>query len=104
MPKRVSEAEFEAEVLQSEKPVLADFYSDSCVPCKRMSPVLFELEEELGEKVKIVKININFDLALAEKYAVKTAPTLILFENGEEAGRLSGAAGKDEIEKLIFGS
>lgn len=66
MPTRISKDNFEKEVLQADKTVLADFYSDSCVPCKRLSPVLFALEEEYAEKLKIVKININFDSELAE--------------------------------------
>ena len=81
--------------------VLADFYSDSCVPCKRLSPVLFALEEEYAEKLKIVKININFDSELAEKYEVQAAPTLVFFKNGEEVSRLRGAVKQAEIKEVI---
>ncbi|MGN0503170.1 MAG: thioredoxin [Ruminococcus sp.] len=101
MALRVNEDNFEAEVLQSEIPVLADFYSDSCVPCKRLSPVLAEIEEELSDSLRVVKININFDSALAEKYEVLSAPTLILFKNGNEAEMVSGAVKKAEILELI---
>lgn len=101
MALRVNEDNFETEVLQSEIPVLADFYSDSCVPCKRLSPVLAEIEEELSESLKVVKININFDSALTEKHEVLSAPTLILFKNGNEAERVSGAVKKAEILELI---
>lgn len=101
MALRVNEDNFEAEVIKSGIPVLADFYSDSCVPCKRLSPVLAEIEEELSGSLKVVKININFDSALAEKYEVLSAPTLILFKNGDEAERLSGAVKKAEILELI---
>lgn len=83
------------------KTVLADFYSDSCVPCKRLSPVLFALEEEYAEKLKIVKININFDSELAEKYEVQAAPTLVFFKNGEEVSRLRGAVKQAEIKEVI---
>ena len=105
MPTRISKDNFEKEVLQADKTVLADFYSDSCVPCKRLSPILFALEEEYAEKLKIVKININFDSELASEYEVQAAPTLVFFKNGEEKERLRGAVKKSEIievtEKLI---
>lgn len=101
MALRVNEDNFETEVLKSEIPVLADFYSDSCVPCKRLSPVLAEIEEELTDSLRVVKININFDIALAEKYEVLSAPTLILFKNGTEVQRLSGAVKKADIIELI---
>ena len=101
MPTRISNAEFDTEVLASELPVLADFYSDSCIPCKRMSPILSQLEVEYADKIKIVKINTNFEKELVEKYNISAAPTLILFNNGEEVSRIRGAAKKDEIITLI---
>lgn len=101
MALRVNEDNFETEVLKSEIPVLAAFYFDSCVPCKRLSPVLAEIEEELTDSLRVVKININFDIALAEKYEVLSAPTLILFKNGTEVQRLSGAVKKADILELI---
>ncbi len=101
MPTRISKDNFEKEVLQADKTVLADFYSDSCVPCKRPSPVLFALEQEYAEKFKIVKININFDSELAEKYEVQAVPTLVFFKNGEEVSRLRGAVKQAEIKKVI---
>ena len=102
MALRVNEDNFETEVLKSEIPVLADFYSDSCVPCKRLSPVLAEIEEELTDSLRVVKININFDIALAEKYEVLSATTLILFKNGTEVQRLSGAVKKADIIELVI--
>lgn len=96
---RVNSENFESEVLNAEGIILADFYSDSCVPCKRMSPVLAEIEE--SEDIKLVKININFDGELAEKYEVQAAPTLIFFKGGEEASRLRGAVKKSEITDVI---
>ena len=101
MPTRISKDNFEKEVLQADKTVLADFYSDSCVPCKRLSPVLFALEEEYAEKLKIVKININFDSELAEKYEAQAAPTLVFFKNGKEISRLRGAVKQAEIKEVI---
>ncbi|MBQ4363052.1 MAG: thioredoxin family protein [Oscillospiraceae bacterium] len=101
MPARVGKDDFEKEVLASEIPVLADFYSDSCIPCKRMSPILSQLENEYAGRIKIVKINTNFEKELVEKYEVMAAPTLVFFKNGSETGRIRGAAGKDEIIKHI---
>ena len=101
MPARISNTEFDSEVLGSELPVLADFYSDSCIPCKRMSPILSQLEAEYADKIKIVKINTNFEKELVEKYSIQAAPTLILFKNGEEVSRIRGAAKKDEVITLI---
>lgn len=101
MAVRVNTNSFAGEVLKSEIPVLADFYSDSCIPCKRLSPVLAELEEEFEGRLKIAKININFDTELAEKYDVQSAPTLVFFENGEEIERIRGLVRKDDIKEVV---
>ncbi len=101
MALRVNSENFESEVLKSELPVLADFYSDSCVPCKRLSPIISQLESERSDSLKVVKVNINFDAELAEKYEVQAAPTLIYFKNGEETARLRGAVKKAEIEEIL---
>lgn len=98
---RVNGENFPEEVLKADGIVLADFYSDSCVPCKRMSPLLAEVEEAYPKGFKLVKININFDGALAEQYEVQAAPTLIFFKNGEEQARLRGAVKKSEITEMI---
>ena len=89
-------------MLEADGLVLADFYSDSCVPCKRLAPVLAELEETYGDALKVVKVNINFDLPLAEKCEVTAAPTLIFFKNGAEQDRRRGINGncrESEIRK-----
>ncbi len=91
---------FEREVLAASGLVVTDFFSDSCVPCKRMSPVLAELEEERDD-VKFAKVNINFDGEIAEKYGVTAVPTLIFFKNGEEKARLTGAQKKAAIVEVI---
>lgn len=80
--------------------VLADFYSDSCIPCKRMSPILAELEEENPE-VKLVKLNINFGAETAAKYEVASVPTLVFFKDGSEVQRISGAVRKAQIEEIL---
>ena len=92
---------FDTEISDKDKLVIADFYSDSCVPCKRMSPVLAELEEEYADSVKLVKLNINFDGETAEKYEIYAVPTLVFFKNGEEQTRVVGAVKKAELEDII---
>ena len=97
MPARVNAENFDTEVLKSDKPVLVDFYSDSCVPCKRLSPVLFQIEEEYADSLKVVKLNINFDSSVAEQYKVYAAPTVVFFKNGIEQTRLHGLVKKSEL-------
>ena len=101
MPARIGRDDFQTEVTSSDVPVLADFYSDSCIPCKRMSPILSQLEEEYSGRVKIVKINTNFEKELVAEHDITAAPTLILFKNGEEVSRIRGAVKKDEIIGMI---
>ncbi|WP_310603083.1 thioredoxin [Anaerosporobacter sp.] len=101
MASRVNQENFEAEVLQANVPVLVDFYSDSCIPCKQMSPILSQLEEEYGEQVKIVKVNVNFDTELASEYRVMGAPTFVVFVDGKVVNRSHGAKKKEEIKELI---
>ncbi|MCH5195411.1 MAG: thioredoxin [Oscillospiraceae bacterium] len=96
---------FDKEVLKSEGIVLADFYSDSCGPCRKVSPVLNELEEKYKSKIKLAKIDVNSDAKLARKYVVRAVPTIVFFKNGTESTRIIGAADKSDyssvIEKLI---
>ncbi len=100
MAQTVNKEEFKG-IIQSKNTVLVDFYSDLCVPCRRMSPVLEELESELGDKVKAVKINVAFDGDLAAEYGVSAVPTFVLFKQGKETGRIIGAVPKDELAALI---
>lgn len=101
MAQRVNEADFQAEVLDSPVPVLVDFYSDSCVPCKRMNPIINKLEPEFEGKAKFVKVNVNYDLSLAQKYAVMASPTFVLLKGGQEVARNQGTLAKDDLAKLV---
>lgn len=101
MAVRVNAENFAAEVLQAYGIVLVDFYSDSCVPCKRIAPLLSEVAAAYPEGFKVVKVNINFDTDLAAQYDVQAAPTLIFFQNGTEQARLRGLAKKIEIIEVI---
>ncbi len=102
MALRVTQETFEQEVIHSEKAVLVDFYSDSCIACKRLSPTLSEVEEEYSDTIKVVKVNINFDMEIAEQYEVQTVPTLIFCKEGKEISRLSGAVRKSDIVGQII--
>lgn len=90
-----------SEIIKDEKPVLVDFYADWCGPCKMLAPILEEAKSELGDGVKIVKINVDKNETLAGKYQVRGVPTLILFKNGQQLWRQSGVLQKSEIVQLV---
>lgn len=101
MAARVGKDTFEAEVLKSEKPVLVEFYSDTCIPCKQMSPVLGDIEDDYEGQLKVVKVNVNFDAELAADYSVMASPTILFFKDGEEVTRLRGLQKKADIEAVV---
>ena len=101
MAVRVSAEDFDAKVLQSELPVIVEFYSDSCIPCKQLSPILGGIEDDYEDKLKVVKVNVNYDAELAEQYSVMASPTLLLFKNGQEVERVRGLTKRPQLEELI---
>lgn len=101
MAARVNQEQFETEVLKSAIPVLAEFYSDSCIPCKQLSPILGDIEDDYEDKVKVVKINVNFDSDLAAQYEVMASPTILFFKDGAEVKRTCGLVKKEELETII---
>jgi thioredoxin 1 len=98
---KVSDATFETEVLKAAEPVVVDFWAEWCGPCRMIAPALEEIAGSLGEKVKIVKLNVDENPKTAEKYGIMSIPTLMLFKNGELASRQVGAAPKQKLEQWI---
>ncbi|MBQ7951399.1 MAG: thioredoxin [Clostridia bacterium] len=92
---------FKEDVLNQTLPVLVDFYADWCGPCKMVAPVLEELEQEYGDKIKIVKVNIDTEIDLAREYRVATIPTMMVFENGELRDSVIGYHSKEELVELL---
>ena len=101
MKLKLSSENFKEEVLNSEKPVLVDFYADWCGPCNAMSPVIEELSKELEGKAKVGKINVDENSDIAVEYNVMSIPTLIVFKNGKEEKRLVGLRDKEELLSLF---
>jgi thioredoxin len=101
MTTAVTEQSFEDEVLQSDKPVIVDFWAEWCGPCHAVAPVLDRIVEESNGDLKLVKVNIDEQPALSQRYGVQSIPTMILFKNGEPAAAAIGAQPKPALEKAL---
>ena len=101
MALRINAENFEEKVLKADKPVLVDFYSDTCIPCKQMAGILGDIEDENEDDIYIYKVNVNYDKALAEEFKVMSAPTVICFVNGEQKGKVVGLKEPEEIEAAV---
>ncbi len=97
----VTEATFEQEVLKSDKPVIVDFWAEWCGPCHAVAPVLDRIVEERAGAVKLVKVNIDEEMALAQKFSISSIPTVMLFRDGKAAGTAVGAYPKGSLEKML---
>ncbi|MEB8329895.1 thioredoxin [Flavobacteriaceae bacterium KMM 6897] len=89
------------DIIKSETPVLVDFYADWCGPCKTLAPILKQVKEELGDAIKVIKIDVDKNQALAGKFQVRGVPTMILFKNGKQLWRQSGVLQKNELVATI---
>ena len=98
---KVSDTTFESEVLKASGPVVVDFWAEWCGPCRMIAPALEEIATSLGDKVKIVKLNVDESPATATKYGIQSIPTLMIFKNGQMASRQIGAAPKQKLEQWI---
>lgn len=90
-----------SDLTNSEKPVLVDFYADWCAPCRAMKPILEDLKAQMGDDLSIYKIDVDKNQMIAERYAIRSIPTLILFKNGEPVWRKSGVASSVELQRAV---
>jgi len=97
----VTDASFDQDVLKSNTPVVVDFWAEWCGPCKMIGPSLEQISDEMGEKVKIVKINIDENPQTPGKFGVRGIPTLMMFKNGELAAQKVGAAPKGALQQWV---
>ena len=97
----VNDENFEAEVLQSETPVVVDFWAELCAPCRQIAPIIGALAEEYGEKVKVVKMNIDDSPQTPGKYGVRAIPTVLAFKDGQVVQQLQGARPKSAFDEMI---
>ena len=98
---KLTDAEFENQVIKSDKPILVDYWAEWCGPCKMIAPVLEEVAEELSDKVLIGKLNVDENSQTPPKYGIRGIPTLMLFKNGEAVGTQVGAVSKSDLIKFI---
>ncbi len=89
-------------IIDSEKPVLVDFYATWCGPCKMLSPILKEVKDNLGDQISIIKIDIDKNQQVAAQYQVRGVPTMILFQKGKQLWRQSGVVDKNTLIKIIL--
>jgi len=101
MPDAVTEATFDEQVLQSEKAVLVDFWAEWCGPCHAVEPVLDKIVAERPDELRLVKVNIDEEQELAQRYGVMSIPTVILFKDGEPSAAVIGAQPKSAIERAL---
>ncbi len=91
-----------SELINDSKPVLVDFYADWCQPCKMVTPILKQVKQDLGDQVKIIKINVDKNQAISSKYGIRSIPTLMLFKDGEIKYSQAGVLSADQIKQIIL--
>ncbi|MGH1398572.1 MAG: thioredoxin [Alphaproteobacteria bacterium] len=100
----VTDDNFEAEVLKSETPVMVDFWAEWCGPCKQLSPIVDELAADMGDKIKVVKVNIEDAPEAPSKYGVRGVPTLMIFKGGELVDTKVGGMPKSQLAEWVEGA
>jgi thioredoxin len=101
MVREVSDSSFEKEVLQSEKPVLVDFWAEWCGPCRMLAPTVEAVAEKFVDSASVVKLNVDDNPSTAGTYGIRGIPTLILFRDGKEVERVIGATSRESISRMI---
>ena len=97
----VTDSTFEKEVLQASKPVLVDFWAEWCAPCRMLAPTIDAIADQFRESAGVVKVNVDDNTSVAQRYGIKGIPTLILFSGGKEVERVVGATSKESISRMI---
>jgi thioredoxin 1 len=97
----ITDSSFETDVLQSEKPVLVDFWAEWCAPCRMLAPTIDAIAEQFGDSASVVKLNVDDNTTTAQRYGIKGIPTLILFNQGKEVERVVGATSQQSISRMI---
>ena len=100
-PAEVTDADFESEVLKSDKPVLVDFWAPWCGPCRMVAPVVEELANEYDGQVKFVKLNTDDNVITASKYGIRSIPTLLMFKAGEPVDQIIGFRPKGDLKRTV---
>ncbi len=103
-PTDVTDAEFDNEVLQSQLPVLVDFWAPWCGPCRMVAPVVEELAEEYAGRVKFVRVNIDDNVPTAVAYGIRSIPTLLVFKGGEQVDQIIGFRPKSDLQRTLEGA
>lgn len=98
----LTEQNFEQEVIKSDLPVLVDFWAPWCGPCRMMAPIVDELAEELKDKVKVGKLNVDESSELAQRYSIMSIPTFLIFKDGKVAEQLVGGMTKDVLKEKLM--
>jgi thioredoxin 1 len=101
MANPVTTHEFDTEVLNSETPVIVDFWAEWCGPCRAVSPILDQIADERSDELRVVKVNIDEEPELAQRYGILSIPTIVLFKGGEPAAAAIGAQPKSSLERSL---
>ena len=97
----LTDENFESAVASSDKPMLVDFWAPWCAPCKQIAPILEEVAEEMGDAVKICKLNVEEHQQVAQKFGIRAIPTLLIFRGGEKVDELVGMSSKEDIKAKL---
>ena len=97
----VTDQNFEAEVLQSDKPAVVDFWAEWCAPCRQIAPIIKQLADEYGDRVKIVKMDIDANPGTPGKFGVRAIPTILAFKDGQVVQQITGARPKADFESMV---